>query len=313
MSAAHSAVSSRIRLESGAASTVTDPCLASLTTEAVAEIAQAEGMDFATSLLYRRVLRSERFGPAIESILKSPDRWPSSLRSPLLAIIPGAFHAENMGTAADGRRFLEIADAHGFRSKITATHSFGSLQQNARLIAAWLRVHASEEVILIALSKGATELLYLLRNEDPALFRNVLAIVNVSGMLFGSRLVNRVVERTLPRLYVRGYLWWKNYDFKSLLELRHDETNAGLGELPVRMINVIGFPLEQHLSSAMARRQYRRLRSHGPNDGGGIVLGDTLRFPGTLFPIWGADHYLRQPEDLPSRIGQILRAASASV
>jgi len=111
---------------------------------------------------------------------------------------------------------------------------------------------------------------------------------------------------------VRGYLWWKNYDFQSLLELRHDETTANLGQLPVPLVNVIGFPLEQHLSSAMARRQYRRLRPYGPNDGGGIVLADTLRFPGTLFPIWGADHYLRQPDDLPTRFGQILCAAATS-
>jgi hypothetical protein len=312
MNLVHSAVSPQISLERNTNFRAADPALSSLTTGAVAEIARTNGMDFATTLLHQRVLQSERFGPAIQSVLRSPDRWPSSHLSPLLAVVPGAFHAENMGTGADGRRFLEIAVAHGFRSKAVATHSFGSLEQNADLIAAWLGAHAREEVILIALSKGATELLYLLRNENAALFRNVLAIVNVSGLLFGSRLVNRVVERTLPRLYVRGYLWWKNYAFENLLELRHDESNTSLGELTVPMINVVGFPLEQHLSSAMARRQYRRLRPYGPNDGGGIVLADTLRFPGTLFPIWGADHYFRQPDNLPSRIGQILCAATTS-
>jgi len=314
MSLTHNAVSPQhIPVGRSTPSWATDPLLASLTTEAVAEIARAESVDFATRLLHQRVLQSGQFGPAIESILHSPDRWTSSRPSPLLAVVPGAFHAENMGTGADGRRFLEIADAHGFRSQAIATHSFGSLGQNAQLIAAWLEAHAREDIILIALSKGATEVLYLLRVGNAALFRNVQAIVNVSGMLFGSRLVNRVVQRTLPCLYVRGYLWWKNYEFQSLLELQHNETNATLGKLPVPMINVIAFPLERHLSSAMARRQYRRLRSYGPNDGGGIVLADALRFPGTLFPVWGADHYLRQPDNLPTRIGQILCVAAASV
>lgn len=32
-------------------------------------------------------------------------------------------------------------------------------------------------------------------------------------------------------------------------------------------------------------------------DGGGILLADAARFPGTLIPIWGADHYL-QPSAL---------------
>jgi hypothetical protein len=284
----------------------------SAASEGVAEMARSEGMDFATTLLYERVLQSERFGPAIESILKSPDRWTSWRRSPLLAVVPGAFHGENMDTGADGRRFLDIADAYGFRSQAITTHSFGSLRQNAQVIAEWLQAHAREDIILITLSKGATEIRYLLQNANVALFRNVAAIVNVSGMMFGTWLVNWVAERTLPRLYVRGLMWWKNYDFQNLLELQHHEISDSLGKLPMPVINVIGFPLEEHLSSAMARRQYRRLRPYGPNDGGGIVLADALRFPGTLFPIWGGDHYLRRPDNLPSRIGQILCAAADS-
>jgi hypothetical protein len=288
------------------------PDLGSLTTDAVTEIARAQGMDFATTVLYQCVLQSERFGPAVESVLQGPDRWVNSRRSPLLAVVPGAFHAENMDTGADGRRFLEIADAHGFRSRAIATHSFGSLRQNAQIIAEWLEKHTREEVILIALSKGAAEIFYLLRNGHTDLFRNVAAIVNVSGMVFGTRLVDWVAERTLPLLYVRGLMWWKNYDYENLLELRHSEINGALGKMPVRMINVIGFPLEAHLSSAMARRQYRRLRPYGPNDGGGIVLADALRFPGLLFPIWGGDHYMRHPDHLPSCMGQLLCAAADS-
>jgi hypothetical protein len=305
-----STVLPHIPLDRSMAAWVTSPALASLTTEGVAEIARSEGMNFATTLLYQQVLQSERFGPVIESILKSPDRWTTWRSSPLLAVVPGAFHGENMDTGADGRRFLDIADAYGFRSQAITTHSFGSLQQNAQVIAEWLEAHAREDVILITLSKGAKEVYYLLRNGSVALFRNVAAIVNVSGMMFGTRLVNWVAERTLPRLYVRGLMWWKNYDFQNLLELQHNELSDSLGKLPVPVINIIGFPLEEHLSSGMARRQYRRLRPYGPNDGGGIVLADALRFPGALFPIWGGDHYLRRPENLPSRMGQILCAAA---
>lgn len=302
-----------IQLGRSAAALEVKPDLASLTTGAVAEIARSRGMDFATTFLYQQVLKSERFGPAIESILKGPDRWIHSRPAPLLAVVPGAFHGENMDTGANGQRFLDIADAHGFRSQVIATHSFGSLRQNAQVIAEWLEAHAQEEVILITLSKGAAEVYYLLRTPNEALFRNVAAIVNVSGMIFGTRLVNWVTERALPRLYVRGLMWWKNYDFQNLLELQHNEMKGSLVNLPVRMINVVGFPLEEHLSSPMARRQYRRLRPYGPNDGGGIVLADALRFPGTLFPIWGGDHYLRHPHHLPCRMGQVLCAAADSV
>jgi hypothetical protein len=55
----------------------------------------------------------------------------------------------------------------------------------------------------------------------------------------------------------------------------------------------VGFPLAQHLTNALARRCYRRVRHLGPNDGAGILLGDVCRLPGHVYPVWGADHYLR--------------------
>jgi hypothetical protein len=279
-------------------------------TAAVAELASERGMDLATTWLYQQIIQSRRFGPAIKSILQGPERWHHARSSPLLALVPGAFHGEQMDTGAGGRRFLEIAEAHGFRCHAIATHSFGSLRQNAQVIAGWLEAHSGEEVILIALSKGATEVFHLLEGQNTQLFRNVAAIVNVSGMIFGTRLVNWVTERALPRIYVRGLMWWKNYDFQNLLELQHSERELSPGRQGVPIINVVGFPLQEHLSSNMARRQYLRLRPFGPNDGGGIVLADALRFPGTLFPVWGGDHYLRRPDDMPFRMGQILCAAA---
>src|ERR1700688_22269 len=54
MSLAHNVVSPQIQLERNAVSWPADPKLASLTTEAVAQIARTEGIDFATTLLHQR-------------------------------------------------------------------------------------------------------------------------------------------------------------------------------------------------------------------------------------------------------------------
>jgi hypothetical protein len=286
--------------------------LESLSAAAMAEVTRAQGLDFATALLYQRVLQSQRFGAAIESVRRSPNHWASLRLSPLLAVVPGAFHGEHMDTGADGRRSLKIAQARGFRGEVIPTHSFGSMCQNAQIVGDWLSTRVREEMVLVCLSKAAAEVAHLLREGVTSLLRNVAAVVNLSPMMFGSKLVDRVVDHPLRRLFVRGFLWWKNYDFANLVELRYKSALLPPCGSPVAIINVSGFPLERDLSSPMARRQYRRMRPFGPNDGGGVLLADTIRLPGTLFPVWGADHYLRRPDNFPELLGQILCSAAAS-
>jgi hypothetical protein len=280
--------------------------LNSLSVAAVAEIAGTEGTDFATALLYTRILESERFGPGIELVRRSPHRWTSSRLSPLLAVVPGAFHAEHMDTGADGRRFLEISRAHGFQCEVIPTHSFGSLRQNASIASRWLAGRREQELVLVCLSKAAAEVACLLGEEDTSQLRGVAATLNLSPMMFGSPLVDRVLDHPVRRICVRCFMWYKNYDVNNLAELRYKPDVIPSPKPPFPILNVSGFPLERHLSSPMARRQYRRLRQYGPNDGGGVLLADLIRSPGGLFPVWSADHYLRRPENFPDVLGQVL-------
>ena len=61
------------------------------------------------------------------------------------------------------------------------------------------------------------------------------------------------------------------------------------------VIHLLGFPLRQHLSNAIASRCHRQLARFGPNDGA-MLLAEACALPGLIYPVWGADHYLR-PED----------------
>ena len=72
------------------------------------------------------------------------------------------------------------------------------------------------------------------------------------------------------------------------------------------VIHVAGFPLERHLSGRLARRGFRRLAPLGPNDGAGIVLADLCRLPGLIYPVWGADHYLRPEWDIAGLFARLV-------
>src|SRR5262249_5235096 len=77
----------------------------------------------------------------------------------------------------------------------------------------------------------------------------------------------------------------------------------------LRVVHVVAFPLSFHLRSRRSRRGYRRLAALGPNDGGGILLGDLCRLPGLIYPVWGTDHYLEPGLDVHPLIRRMLHAA----
>src|SRR5262245_40216816 len=80
-----------------------DHNLAESTPERVRTIAAAEGPDFATALLYDRIVGSTEHGPFIErldALAEGNDPLPART---VLAIAPGAFYAEFPHTGADGR------------------------------------------------------------------------------------------------------------------------------------------------------------------------------------------------------------------
>ena len=86
------------------------------------------------------------------------------------------------------------------------------------------------------------------------------------------------------------------------------ETGApahGSSHLPptMRMISLVGFPLRRHMTTPFSRFCHRTLSKWGPNDGT-VLLSDLIRWPGEIYPVWGADHYFR-PE---SRARELITA-----
>ncbi len=278
-------------------------------------IARTRGLDFATALLFDRLARSPEHGPALRRTW-SPTQAASF---PPLAVVPGAFYREYPATGADGRALRASAPADQ-RVERVPVRSFGSAAENGETICRWLRARPAGDggLVLVALSKGAVDVAAALARPDAgAAFGGgrVLAWANVSGLLGGTALVDYLRARPLAMAWVRAFLWWHGYRRETFDELARGHPAAAVPPGPratlVPVVHVLGFPLARHLSTRRARRGYRRLAPLGPNDGGGILLGDAVRWPGTILPVWGADHYLAGV-DVPGLLASVQRMISPS-
>jgi hypothetical protein len=264
--------------------------------ENLSELARACGLDFATAVIYDRVLRDSLHKTFFDKVNSSE---PLALDpSVMVAVVPGAFYQEERRTGADGARVMEIAGETGCATARIPVCSFGSLDENARIILDWLAANRERRVVLVTLSKGSADLKYALSLPGAAeLFRNVNAWISISGMCQGTPLAGWLRRQRLLRLGVRFVLWWRGQRYSSIEELRHEADGplARWPELPshMKVIHMVGFPLRRHLAHPFALRGYERIASHGPNDGCGFLLGEVVNLPGVVYPIWGADHYLQ--------------------
>ncbi len=290
--------------------------LEELTQDRLADLTRTEGLDFATALLYARILRNR----ANEEFLKlaSSEHASSKPSVDLIGVVPGAFHREHRNTGADGARVLAIADQLGCKAEVIPIPSFGSLDEDAGIILDWLEARQGRRIALISLSKGGADVKRALSLPRAAkAFAAVSAWISFSGMVQGTPLVSWLRKRPLRWLGVCLALWWKGNSIAGLNDLCHESKDDAASEWPaipphLKLIHICGFPLRRHIAHEWAGRGYARLSTMGPNDGGGILLADFLRVPGIVCPIWGADHYLKPHWDIMPLLQGIVTAALAA-
>jgi hypothetical protein len=277
------------------------------------EITARDGIDAATTLLYRSVLDSPAHGPFIRRIdeiarRRLPRAWTADAT---LVIVPGAFYRENRRSGADGRILREIAGRLGCPTELIPVASRGSLRQNARIIYDWLLEHRRQPVILASLSKGGADVkMAMAQAEATGAFENVTGWINLCGTLDGTPMAEWLLSWRLAALLNRAYFTLCGQGLGFLRELFYASGCALDFELRlpahVRMVTVAGFPLSEHMSTGLARRCRRRLASFGPNDGS-LILADVCALPGLIYPLWGADHYLRPQADVRELVLAVLQ------
>jgi hypothetical protein len=282
-----------------------------LTVDALRRISATHGIDAATAFAFDCVRRSDRhaaFIHHIDALQSAPSRisFPNDL---LIGIVPAAFYREMPHTGADGRVLHATAVQLGLRAETVPIHSTGSLAENAAIIRAWLAQHAASRIVLISLCKGGADLKYALR-ENAAAFHRVAAWINVCGTLDGSPFAAWLLT-SKPR-FIATWIYFKcqRRNFEMLREIV-PAPNGPLAHrliLPdtLRFISIAGFPLRRHLTNGFMRRCHRFIAPAGPNDGG-VLLADVLQLPGSLYPVWGADHYLRPDARASAILAAVLR------
>jgi len=287
------------------------PAHVELTQSQLAQIAAEKGLNFATALLYQRLRASRRHGPFIERIeaLMNRPRNEAERMEVLVAVAPGAFYREMPGSGADGRLLRRRVAAYGCRTAVIPTNGVGTAQENGRIIRDWVREHSGEKILLASLSKGGGDVKAALALPDAAeAFRPVVGWLNLSGITQGSPLINALRKSRWASLFYKTLCWWKKIDFAMTRQLEWGPGTALDFPLvlppQVRLINVVGFPLERHMTSRILLRWRARIADKGPNDGL-ILLADACALPGLIYPVWGADHNLRPAWDIRRLAGAL--------
>lgn len=278
------------------------------------EFAAREGIDAATTWLYRSLLESPFHGPFIRRIEETCKRPTSTVwnSDAILVIVPGAFYRENPGSGADGQVLREQAESLGCPTDLVPLASTGSLKENARILCDWLTKQPARPMILTSLSKGGADVKMALAEPDAEhAFRNVVVWISLCGVLDGTPMAEWLLSPWNPGAVLSLlYYWLRGQSTSFLPDLRY-----GPGQpldfklrLPahMRLISVVGFPLREHLDRGISRRCHRRLTPLGPNDGA-LVLADVCALPGLVYPLWGADHYLQPKSGVHELVAAILQ------
>lgn len=274
------------------------PTLNTLTEPALRRITKAEGIDFATALLFDRFQKDPRHAPFIRRIdaLRRSQTISRSKMDAKVVIVPGALYLERPELGGDGRIVRQVAESFGYQTELLPIASFGSVRNNALLIRSWLQEHSDDRVILVSLSKGSADLKMAFMLSDAIKVTNIAAWINVCGPLNGSRMANWILASRLRTWFFRLKCRVQKRDFQFITDLCHDFSPALKTQFnppsSMRLINLVGFPLRQHMTTRLSRFCHRTLAKWGPNDGT-TSLSDACHWPGEVYPVWGADHYFR--------------------
>lgn len=265
-------------------------------------------IDQATRDLYQRVCRDPHNSRLLRAVKSaSPDKLHH--RDFSVALVPGIFYRDYPHTGADGAVLHELTRRLKVSCETIPIDGTAGLDAGANRIVEWLIEHRSDRrIVLVSLSKGSAEVAVALARE-PAAFHNVRAWLSVSGLPLGTEALEKTLANPLRRTLLSLTFRLKRWRLDLIRELLRPRPDARV-EIPphILAIHVHAFPLREHLTDRRSRRLHRLLASRGPNDGF-AMLEDIAALPGYLYPVWGADHYLRGVDDLPQQLTRLLNTA----
>ncbi|HEY7498555.1 MAG TPA: hypothetical protein VH740_08575 [Vicinamibacterales bacterium] len=272
------------------------------THDVLAELSRVAGIDAATTFFYERIRRAPRnreIVAALDGGIGASSGESNALiageRRARVLIAPALFYRERPDIGGDGASIQAAARSAGLDVEILPVASAGTVHTNAAELARLLPERVTGPTVLVSLSKGAADV-RLAFESVRAIPDDLRAWVVVSGLVHGTPAVDRLRER-----------WWRRWALQLLLarasappnlidDLSSSSALRSRAAAPhgVLVVNVIGCPLTRHVGTTFGRMRHRQMAHLGPNDGL-MLLRDAIVDPGLVYPIWGADHYLRTP------------------
>ncbi len=280
-------------------------------------LAEKEGLDFATAVLYERTRRE--YAACAARIDDLYGHKPTDVKFDNVAFVyvPNlAFFADPKSQAV-GTTICQVAEQFGCRSNIVPTSATRSLQENGRLVCESIAACAEKSVILVSVSKGSADVKMALQRSDVQdVFSKVIGWIDVCGLSDGSPLVNALSADVDGRLEKQIKHWFRNRGVPYVQEVLVAAKELGHGtEFPLNAplvvpphmlrLNVVGFPTSRHFTFEGSRAFHQIISPYGPNDGYGL-LRDMVAKPGPVYPIWGTDHYFEAHLDVERLVAALL-------
>lgn len=263
-------------------------------TNYLADLASRGEVNLATRILYEYLLADSGHGEFIRQVDRMPVHPRQATSAPLLVIVPGMFYREYPEIGADGRLLTEIAAQYTIDTTVVPTRSLGSVAENVEILHEFLRELGGRPYCLISMSRGSAEVKLLMQvYSDAQYFDHLQSWISLCGITSGTPLHQGIYANRVLAAMHRMFARVNGINPQLGAELCRNNANWQPTQCPpsVKLINIIAVPLSWHITGS-AMRRYRRIRHLGPSDGV-VLLGDYLREPGLIYPVWGVDHFVR--------------------
>lgn len=289
-----------------------------LSNERLKEIADETSLDFGAMLFAhlqtRRNLKiKSTFIARYESVRQGKIDLQEATKRYRVVLIPGLFYRSKPETKGDLREVKQVLEEAGFEVVSVPILEAGSVEENAAIVASFIKNEPSRDkkLILVSTSKGGPDTLYALGALlDQESAKKISLWFSVGGALRGSYLAD--LWSKWPRSWLASVIGvFQGFSVKMVRSLSVEESKKRLEQIKIpshiRVIHFVGVPLSGTVSNEV-KGGYEGLRSYGPNDGI-TLLSDEVLEGATVITALGLDHWYRDP-DLKRKILALVLAVT---
>ncbi len=277
-------------------------------------LSRRTSINFATATFRRMVTalpRNRQFGERHARALTGASHMPQPMACYQLLTVAGWRYRSHPEHGADLESVGRLARALGMDHALIDTDEDGTVEANAAVIAARLRVQHRRPIVLFSVSKGSAEVALALDlvGRDPTNHPSrVAAWINVNGLIGGTPLADRLMSAPASWL-VAAVIAARGGSMQTIASMTTEERRNVRRRLrfpsDLLVVNYQAAPFTDAVGPD-ALMGHWLLSDWGPNDGVSL-LADALVADAITLLEPASDHFLRLA-DRDHRIEALLRA-----